>query len=62
MIASAVHFTDDPRYAWIDRAVCVVAGEVLDGRQIVLELARILVGTARGLQFDGMSAEPITVR
>ena len=40
--ASAVHFTDDPRYAWLDRAVCAVAGEVRDGREIVLELARIL--------------------
>lgn len=42
VVAAAVHFTDDERYAWIDRAVCAVVGEVREGRVIVLDVARIV--------------------
>jgi hypothetical protein len=42
VVAAAVHFTDDARYAWIDRAVCAVAGEVREGREIVLDVAEIV--------------------
>ena len=42
VVAAAVHFTNDERYAWIDRAVCAVVGEVRAGREIVLDVARIV--------------------
>lgn len=42
VVGSAVHFTDDDRYAWIDHAVCAVVGEVREGREILLDVALIV--------------------
>jgi len=42
VVGAALHFADDPRYAWIDRVVCAVTGEVRGGREIVLDVARIV--------------------
>jgi hypothetical protein len=42
VVGAALHFTDDERYAWIDRVVCAVVGEVRGGREVVLDVARIV--------------------
>ena len=42
VIAAIVHVCDDLRYGWHDGAVCAVAGEVRDGREIVLDVAELV--------------------
>ena len=42
VVAAITHSTDDERYRWLDGAVCAAAGEVRDGREIVLDVARLV--------------------
>jgi hypothetical protein len=40
--ATVKHATGDERYAWLNRTLCAVAGELRDGRQIVLDVAELV--------------------
>ncbi|MGH2996136.1 MAG: hypothetical protein ACRDM9_07460, partial [Gaiellaceae bacterium] len=42
VVGALTHATDDERYAWLDGAVCAVAGEVRGGREIVLDVAELV--------------------
>ena len=42
VLACARHTCGDERYRWIDATVCAVAGEVRGGREIVLDVARLV--------------------
>jgi hypothetical protein len=42
VVAALVHTCDDDRYAWLDRTVCAVAGEVHDGREVVLDVSALI--------------------
>ena len=42
VVACITHVCDDERYAWLDGAVCAVAGEVRGGREIVLDVAELV--------------------
>lgn len=46
LVGSITHVTDDPRYAWLNTAVCALAGEVVPregghGFDVVLEVAEL---------------------
>jgi len=42
VVAAVTHVCADERYSWLDGAVCAVAGEVREGREIVLDVAELV--------------------